>query len=100
MLVGRGKLYLKFFLEKTKTKMLFIIDKIHNHQNNPIYAMNKDDIPLNKLIASKGQKPTPIIFWVGVTSSHGMTPRYEKESLLGIHLQSTKLKYMQFTSTY
>ena len=50
-------------------KKLFTVLEIHNHQNDRIYAVNKEDIPLNERIAYKRQKPASVMVWVGVTST-------------------------------
>ena len=42
---------------------LFTVQTIHNHQNDRIYGVNKEDIPLNERIAYKRQKSASVWFW-------------------------------------
>ena len=53
---------------------LLVIQAIHNHQNGRIYAVNKEDIPLNERIAYKRQKPASVMVWAGVTSTGEKPP--------------------------
>ena len=56
----------KFLLEKLEDSMqppvlwtgekLFTVQAVHNHQNDRIYAVNKDDIPLNERLMFQRQK--------------------------------------------
>ena len=55
-------------------KMLFTVQAIHNHQNYRIYAVNKEDIPMNERIAYKRQKPACVMVWAGVTSTGEKAP--------------------------
>ena len=52
----------------TDKKLLTVLE-IHNYQNDRIYAVNKENIPLNERIAYKRQKPASVMVWVGVTST-------------------------------
>ena len=47
---------------------------MHNHQNDRIYAVNKDDIPLNERLMFQKQKPASVMVWGGVTSTGEKTP--------------------------
>ena len=42
---------------------------IHNPQNDLIYAVNKEDIPLNERITHKCQKPASVMVWAGITTT-------------------------------
>ena len=53
---------------------LFTVQATHNHQNDWIYAVNKEVIPLYKRIAHKRQNPASVMVWAGVTSTGGKTP--------------------------
>ena len=55
-------------------KKLFTVQAIHNHQNDLIYAVNKEDIPLNVRIAYKRQKSASVLVWAGVNSAGEETP--------------------------
>ena len=55
-------------------KKLFTVQEIYNHQNDWIYAVNKEDIPLNEGIAYKRKKIASVIVWAGVTSTVEKTP--------------------------
>ena len=55
-------------------KELFSVQATHYHQNNRIYAVNKEDIPLNERIAYKHQKAVSVMVWAGVTSTGEKTP--------------------------
>ena len=45
------------------------VPAIHNHQNDRIYAVNKEDIPLNERVVYKRQKPESVMVWASVTST-------------------------------
>ena len=74
----------KLLLEKLKDdsqppvlwtdEKLFTVQAVHNHQNDRIWAVNKEDIPLNERIAYKRQKPASVMVWAGVTSTGEKTP--------------------------
>ena len=74
-ILERGKL----LLEKLEDSMqppvlwtdekLFTVQAVHNHQNDWIYAVNKDDIPLNERLMFQRQKPASAMVWGGITST-------------------------------
>ena len=53
---------------------LFTVQAVHNHQNDQIYEVNKDDIPLNERLMFQRQKPASVMVWGGVTSTGEKTP--------------------------
>ena len=53
---------------------LFTVQATRNHQNDWIYAVNKEVIPLNKRIGHKRQNPASVMVWAGVTSAGEKTP--------------------------
>ena len=55
-------------------RKLFTVQAIHHHQHDRIYAVNKEDIPLNERIAHKRQNPASVMVWAGVTSTGEKTP--------------------------
>ena len=69
----------KLLLEKLKDgrqppvlwtdEKLFTVQAIHNHQNDRIYAVNKEDIPLIERIANKRQQPESVMVCAGATST-------------------------------
>ena len=50
---------------------LFTVQAIHNHQDDRIYAVNKEDVPLNEPIAYERQN---LIVRAGVASTGEKTP--------------------------
>ena len=50
-------------------KKLITVQAIHNHQNDRIYALNKEDIPLKVQIGHKRQKTAFVMVWAGATST-------------------------------
>ena len=55
-------------------KKLLAVQVMHNHQNDRIYAVSKEDIPLNERIAYKHQKPASILVWADVASTGKILP--------------------------
>ena len=53
---------------------LFTVQAMHNHQNDQIYAVNKDDIPLNERLMFQRQKPASVVVWGWVTLTGEKTP--------------------------
>ena len=55
-------------------KKLLTVQAIHNHQNNRIFAVNKEDIPLNEQIVYKRLRPASVLVCTDGTSSGEKTP--------------------------
>ena len=53
---------------------LFTVQATNKHQNDRIYAMNKADVPLNKSIAHKRQKPACLTDWACLILTGKRTP--------------------------
>ena len=53
---------------------LFLVQAIHNTQNDRIYAQQKEDIPVNEQTAYQCQKPASAMVWAGVISKVEKTP--------------------------
>ena len=75
---------------------LFTVQAVHNHQNDRIYAINKDDIPLNERLMFQRQKPAPVMVWGGVTSTGEKIPLIfiEEGVKVNQHLYLKMLKEM------
>ncbi|XP_076067677.1 uncharacterized protein LOC143040467 [Oratosquilla oratoria] len=78
--LARGKLLLEKLENGTQPPVLwtdeklFTVKAVHNHQNDRIYAVHKEDIPLNELLMFRRQKPASVMVWGGVTSTGQKTP--------------------------
>ena len=78
----RAKLLLEKLRDGTQPPVLwtdeklFTIQAVHNHQNDRIYAANKQDIPLNDRLMFQRQKPASVMVWAGVTSTGEKTPLF------------------------
>ena len=72
-------------------KELFSVQATHYHQNNRIYAVNKEDIPLNERIAYKHQKAVSVMVWAGVTSTGEKTPLIFVEEGVKVNQQLEQL---------
>ena len=72
-----------------RDKKLLTVQAIHNHQNDRIYAVNKEDIPLNEQIAYKRQKPKSVMVWADVTTTGEKTPLIfiEEEAKINQHVE-------------
>ena len=56
---------------------LFTVQVMYNHQNDQIYAVNREDIPLNERMSYERQKPLSVLFLAGVTSAGEITTLME-----------------------
>ena len=54
--------------------------------------MNKEDIPLNEIIAYKHQKTASVMVWTGVTSTGEKTPHIEERAKINQHVYLNMLK--------
>ena len=78
--LNRAKILFKKFKDGRQPPVLWTDERLltvqamHNHQNDSMYAVNKEDIPLNERIANKCQKSASVMVWEGVASTGGKTP--------------------------
>lgn len=50
-----------------KDEKLFMVQATHSHQYNRIYAVIKEDIPLNVRIDYERQRSASVMVWAGLT---------------------------------
>ena len=78
--LDRAKVLIKRLVVGTRPQVLwtdeklFIVQAIHNHQNDRIWIPNKDMVPVERCSSFRRQKPSSVIIWAGVTSTGLKTP--------------------------
>ena len=80
--IQRAKLVLKKLRDGTQPLVLwtdgklFTVQAVLHHQNDRIWAVNKQDIPLNYRLMFQRQKPVSVMVWAGVGATGEKTPLF------------------------